>query len=185
MGVMRDHSVLIACIGAGSAVLAAFAKPICDALSPEVPASPTTVVHALVDPMQTTPTPITPTPGQPPASVPNIEGAWKQYVLSEDAGVVYLGTFVVGRSQGEYIISPRTQQDGDQSKTHEYQPSIGVFDVAYDGETWRFNSNWGKNQDGEEEIGNYELKRVSPTMFEGEIRVAGELSNRTRVVKIE
>jgi hypothetical protein len=185
MGVMRDHSVLIACIGAGSAVLAAFAKPICDALAPADPTPPIAVVHAPSQPGPITPTPITPTPNDPASAPPNIEGAWKQYVLSEDQGVVYLGTFVVGRSQGEYIISPRTQQDGDQSKKYEYQPSIGVFDVVYDGETWRFNSNWGKNLDGEEEIGNYELKRVSPTIFEGEIRVAGEFSNRTRVVKIE
>jgi hypothetical protein len=185
MGVMRDHSVLIACIGAGSAVLAAFAKPICDALSPEVPASPTIVAHAPVNPAPVTPTPITPTPNQPPLNIPPIEGAWKQYVLSETEGVVYLGTFVVGRSQGEYVISPRVQQNGAHSATHEYQPSLGIFEVVYDGQTWRFNSNWGQNENGEEEVGNFELRRVSPTIFEGEIRVAGELSNRTRMVKIE
>lgn len=185
MGVMRDHSVLIACIGAGSAVLAAFAKPICDVLAPGEPSTPIAVVHAPVDPPRATPTPITPTPGEPPAHRPNIEGAWKQYILSQDQGVVYLGTFVVGRSQGEYVISPRVQQNGPHGTTHEYQPSLGIFEVVYDGQTWRFNSNWGRNENGEEEVGNFELHRVSPTIFEGEIRVAGELSNRTRMVKIE
>jgi hypothetical protein len=164
MGAIRDRSILIACIGAGSAIAAAFAKPICETLFPGSPAPrPGLAAIAPADP-----SPITPTPN-------TIEGAWKQYILSEDEGDVYLGTLVVGRSKGEYVISPRTQTEGERM-----QDSIGVFDVAFDGRVWSFNSNWG---DGE--VGNFELKRVSPTVFEGEIRVAGALSNRTRFVKIE
>ena len=111
---------------------------------------------------------------------PNIEGAWKQYVLDPIEGDVYIGTFVVSRYRGDYVISPRTQNEGQLNDQATFQTSIGIFDVAYDGQRWSFNSNWGKG-----EVGNFELARQSPTMFEGEIRVAGKLSNRTRMVKIE
>ena len=163
MGAVRDRSILIACIGAGSAIVAAFAKPIVDAFAPE-PAAPSTVaaVHAPAE------SPITPTPG-------GIEGAWKQYVISDADGEVYLGTFVVARAHGEYVIGPRSQVQG-----QDYQNSVGVYDISYHGDTWSFNSKW---DDGE--VGNYELKRVSPTIFEGEIRVAGKFESHTRMVKIE
>lgn len=120
-----------------------------------------------------TPTPITPT-------AQTIEGAWKQYVLDPIEGDVYIGTFVVSRYRGDYVISPRTQNEGQLNDQVTFQTSIGIFDVAYDGQRWSFNSNWGGG-----EVGNFELARKSPTMFEGEIRVAGKLSNRTRMVKIE
>lgn len=165
MGVMKDHSVLVACIGGGAAIVAAFAKPISEALFGDAPQpAPPAVVAA--DPYPETP--ITPTPQ-------TIEGAWKQYILTADEGDVYLGTFVVSRNRGEYVISPRAQTEGERM-----QNSLGVFDVAYSGDAWTFNSNWGGG-----EVGNFELRRKSPTMFEGEIRVAGQLENRTRFVKIE
>jgi len=167
MGVVRDHSVTIACIGAGSAIIAAFAKPICEALFPDKPEPPRTVAAAAAEP-GAKPAPVTPTPG-------GIEGAWKQYILTEDEGAVYLGTFVVARSEGEYVISPRTQLEGERMEN-----SIGVTDVSYDGRGWSFNSNWGKGR-----VGNFELERLSPNVFEGEIRVAGKFENRTRFVKIE
>jgi hypothetical protein len=167
MGMVRDHSVTIACIGAGSAIIAAFAKPICEALLPDKPAAPRTVAAAPADP-GATPAPVTPTPG-------GIEGAWKQYILTQDEGAVYLGTFVVARAEGEYVISPRTQSEGERMEN-----SIGVTDVSYDGRGWSFNSNWGKGR-----VGNFELERLSPTVFEGEIRVAGKFENRTRFVRIE
>ena len=64
MGAVRDHSILIACIGAGSAVIAAFAKPIVDALTPHTPEpGPKAVIAAPADPTPQTPTPVTPTPG--------------------------------------------------------------------------------------------------------------------------
>lgn len=59
--------------------------------------------------------------------------------------------------------------------------TLGIFDVAYDGQRWSFHSNWGQDRG----VGNFELVRVSPTVFEGDLRVAGEASNRTRWVKIE
>ena len=95
MGAVRDHSILIACIGAGSAIVAAFAKPICDAVRPTTRSrgrrpSPPRRRRAGA----TAATPITPTPDGPP-----IEGTWKQYILSQDEGAVYLGTFVVARGK--------------------------------------------------------------------------------------
>ncbi len=164
MGMLKDRQVLIAVIGAASAVIAAFAKPICATLFSDADKPRTAAVAAA--PRE----PITPTPNTPP-----IEGAWKQYVLVPDEGPVYLGTFVVSRHRGDYIVAPRTQTEGER-----YVNTLGVFDVSYDGKQWTFNSNWGGG-----EVGNFELQRVSPTVFEGEIRVAGELSNRTRFVKIE
>ena len=70
MGDYTDQAVLIAFIGATSAIVAAFAKPICSTLfddegQPRRRRWPATRRE-----------PITPTP-----SVPSIEGAWKQYVL--------------------------------------------------------------------------------------------------------
>jgi hypothetical protein len=179
MGAVRDHSIIIACIGAGSAIVAAFAKPICDTLfgSEPQPQGGTVAAAPLNPPRRETPP--TPEAGTEVAAQ-SIEGAWKQYILAPDEEDVYLGTFVVSRLRGEYVISPRFQNDGHQSETQDYQPSIGVFDVAYDGQRWTYNTNWGGG-----EIGNFELKRISPTIFEGEIRVAGHLSNRTRFVKIE
>jgi hypothetical protein len=168
MGAIRDRSVLIACIGAGAAIVAAVAKPICETLFPGQPEPPTPAVAEAAPDRERTESPITPTPE-------SIMGAWKQYVLTPDEGDVYLGTFVVSQLRGEYVISPRTQPEGDRMMN-----TIGVFDVSYNGERWTFNSNWGGG-----EIGNFELQRMSPTMFEGEIRVAGRLSNRTRFVKIE
>lgn len=168
MGAVRDRSLLIACIGAGSAIVAAFAKPIIDAFTTEGPVSQPLVAAAPINSGGPADSPVTPMPG-------GIEGAWKQYIVTKDEGDVYLGTFVVARSHGEYVISPRTQVEGER-----YQDSIGVFDVSYDGKSWTFNSKW---DDGD--VGNYELRRVSPTVFEGEIRVAGKMENLTRVVKIE
>jgi len=164
MGVVRDRSVLIACIGAGAAVFAAFAKPLCDALLPDRPATTATTD---ADDRDITPTPMTKTHG--------IEGAWKQYVLTEDEGAVYMSTFVVSSGEDGYVISPRSQVEGER-----FQTSLGVFDVAYDGDRWSYNSNWG---DGE--VGNFELARVSPTVFEGDIRLAGKLLRRTRLVKVQ
>jgi hypothetical protein len=161
MGVVRDRSLLIAIIGGVSVIVAAVAKPILEAVLPVRPSPAPTAVAATGDP-------ITPTPA-------TIEGAWKQYVLSPQEGAVYIGTFVVSKHRGEYLLSPRAQSAGER-----FQTSIGVFDVVYDGRTWTFNSNWGGG-----DVGNFALQRVSPTVFEGEIRVAGQLSNRTRFVKIE
>jgi len=164
MSVLKDRQVLIAVIGATSAVVAAFAKPICTTLfsSADKPRAAATAT----EPAE----PITPTP-----STPSIEGSWKQYVLVPEEGPVYLGTFVVSRHRGDYIVAPRTQTEGER-----YINTLGVFDVSYNGKQWSFNSNWGGG-----EVGNFDLTRVSPTVFEGEIRVAGQLSNRTRFVKIE
>ncbi|HMO85674.1 MAG TPA: hypothetical protein PKC18_12235 [Lacipirellulaceae bacterium] len=160
----RDRSILIAVIGAGGAIAAAFAKPVADRfLGPAAPPAPHAAAAAPEARFD-----VTPTPG-------GIEGAWKQYVLSPDEGDVYLGTFVVSRHRGEYIVSPRTQPEGER-----LQNTLGVFDVSYDGARWTFNSNWGGG-----EVGNFSLTRQSPTEFVGEIRVAGRLSNRTRFVKIE
>lgn len=164
MGVFKERQVLIALIGATSAVIAAFAKPICSTLFSDEDKPRPAAVAANVD------EPITPTP-----TTPSIEGAWKQFVLLPDEGPVYLGTFVVSRLRGDYIVAPRTQQEGER-----YVNTLGVFDVSYDGQQWSFNSNWGGG-----EVGNFDLKRMSPTVFEGEIRIAGQLSNRTRFVKIE
>jgi hypothetical protein len=178
MGAVRDHSIAIACIGAGSAIVAAFAKPICDTLfpGPDQPRPPAVVAAPADSGRPAAPVaeaPITPTPN-------TIEGAWKQFVLDPVEGDIYVGTFVVSRYHGDYVISPRTQNEGQLAEGLEFQTSIGIFDVSYDGQRWTFNSNWGKGA-----VGNFELARKSATMFEGEIRVAGKLSNRTRMVKIE
>ena len=60
MGAIRDRSVLIACIGAGSAIVAAFAKPICDTLFGESP--PPAAVAADSPAPGAAESPITPTP---------------------------------------------------------------------------------------------------------------------------
>ena len=86
-----------------------------------------------------------------------------------------LGAFVVTRQRGEYVISARSQNESERIMN-----SIGIFDVQYDGALWTFNSNWGKG-----EVGAFHLQRQTDTVFEGEIRVAGQIPNRIKWVKIE
>jgi hypothetical protein len=161
-----EKSVLIALIGAVSAIVAAVAAPICSTLlssdspQPAAAATPTSIAIAAESPV---------TPGVP------IEGTWKQWVYDETGTPVEIGAFVVSRQRGEYVISARRQNEGERIMN-----SIGIFDVQYDGALWTFNSNWGKG-----EVGNFHLERQTDTVFEGEIRVAGQIPNRTKWVKIE
>src|SRR6186997_127292 len=72
MGAVRDHSIIIACIGAGSAIVAAFAKPMCDTLFGSDPQPQGgTVAAAPLNPTRPE-TPIRPTPedGTPVAAQP-------------------------------------------------------------------------------------------------------------------
>lgn len=151
----KDRQLLIACIGAISAIVAAFAAPIWSSFS----SSP--AAESIVD--------IAP-------KGPPLEGAWKQYVTHPLRGEeVHLGTFVVSKFNGEYVISARAQ-----SEDSEHLNSIAIYDVQYDGRRLTFNSNWGNG-----EIGNFEMERTSPSEFRGVIYVAGQPGNRTRFVKIE
>jgi hypothetical protein len=159
-----EKSVLIAIIGAVAAIVAAIAAPICSTLLSSDSPQPTAAAA--------TPAPrgiADESPGVP------IEGTWKQWVYDETGTPVEIGAFVVSRQRGEYVISARRQNEGERIMN-----SIGIFDVQYDGALWTFNSNWGKG-----EVGNFHLERQTDTVFEGEIRIAGQMPNRTKWVKVE
>jgi hypothetical protein len=160
---LRDKSVHIALIGAIAAILAAVAAPICSKLLSSDSSQPA----AAVTPTSGIESPVV-------AGIP-IEGTWKQWVYDETQTPVELGAFVVSRQRGEYVISARRQNESERIMN-----TIGIFDVQYDGSLWTFNSHWGKGK-----VGNFHLQRQTDTVFEGEIRVAGEKPNRTKWVKIE
>lgn len=162
-----DKSVLIAVIGAGSAVIAAFAAPLCSKLFSDKNETSTPVALAS---LQSTEPIIAPTPG-----TPSIEGTWKQWCFDETNTPVEIGTFIVTRRGGEYVMGARVQVEDQR-----IQNSIGIFNIEYNGELWTFNSNLGGG-----DVGNFHLERKTDTVFEGEIRVADKAPNRTRWVKIQ
>lgn len=160
-----EKSVVIALIGAVSAVVAAVAAPICATLlSDDTPPAPAV---AATGPAPADESPVT--PGAP------IEGTWRQWVYDEAGTPVEIGDYVVTRRRGEYFISARRQQEGERILN-----SIGIYDVVYNGELLTFNSNWGGGN-----VGAFHLQRQTDVCFEGEIRVAGQIPNRTKLVKIE
>lgn len=166
MKTLGEKSVLIALIGAVSAIVAAVAAPICSTLlSTDLPQPAAAASTSILVADETSPV----TPGAP------LEGTWRQWVYDETSTPVEIGDFVVTRRRGEYVISARRQNEGERIMN-----SIGIFDVRYDGALLTFNSNWGHG-----EVGNFHLERKTDTVFEGEIRVAGQIPNRTKLVKIE
>jgi hypothetical protein len=104
-----------------------------------------------------------------------ILGVWRQYVYVDPDQLRPLGTFAVGKRGGEYTMAAREQVE-----SADLLNSIGIFDVASDGELWTFNSNWGQGR-----VGNFELRRMSPTVFEGDVKYLGQVVSRNRWVKVE
>jgi hypothetical protein len=163
----RDKSVLIAVIGAGSAIVAAIAAPFCSTLLSHKDVAPALIALAT---RQSTEQVVTPTP-----STPSIEGTWKQWCFDESNIPVEIGTFIVTRQGGEYVMGARVQVE-----ERRIQNSIGIFNVEYDGQLWTFNSNLGGG-----DVGNFHLERKTDTVFEGEIRIADKAPNHTKWVKIQ
>jgi len=105
-----------------------------------------------------------------------ILGTWRQYgYVPEKAQWDYLGTFDVAKVNGIYTVSAREQKE-----SPDVVNSIGVFDVQSDGTSWRFNSNWGGGA-----VANFDLQRVSDTVFEGSISVESQQVGRTKWVRIQ
>lgn len=105
-----------------------------------------------------------------------ILGTWKQYGYNtETSQWQYLGTFDVAKVNGNYIISAREQQESPTVIN-----SLGTFDVQSDGMIWKFNSNWGNGV-----VANFELQRVSDTVFEGMINVEQQQQGKTKFVRIQ
>ena len=167
MKLQGDKSVLIAVIGASSAIIAAFAAPLCSKLLSDKNETPT--ILALAPPRPTEQV-LSSTP-----RTPSIEGTWKQWCFDESNIPVEIGTFIVTRQGGEYVMGARVQVE-----ERRIQNSIGIFNVEYDGKLWTFNSNLGGG-----DVGNFHLERKTDTVFEGEIRVADRAPNRTKWVKIQ
>jgi hypothetical protein len=162
-----DKSVLIAIISAISAIVAAFAAPLCANLFSD---KEKTAPRVAVVPLPSNESLSAPVPGTLP-----IEGVWKQWCFDEANTPVEIGTFIVIRQGGEYVMGARAQVE-----EQRIQNSIGIFNVTYDGKLWTFNSNLGGG-----DVGNFYLERKTETVFEGEIRVADKPTNRTKWVKIQ
>ena len=114
-----------------------------------------------------------PVPEPPPAPRPGdiILGTWDQYTLLTEADLKYGGTFVVSRSDGQYVMSALRQRE-DAGHT------IGLSDVNSDGRSWTFKSNWGSGF-----VGTFALERVSENVFEGVASLRGLPVQRDRWVK--
>ena len=111
-----------------------------------------------------------------PSDVPGdvIIGAWRQYLYVGSEELRFLGTFVVGKSNGVYTMAAREQVEA-----ADVINSIGIFDVACDGEIWTFKSNWGQGR-----VGQFVLQRVSPTIFDGSVYFDGGVA-ANRWIKVE
>jgi len=105
----------------------------------------------------------------------SIIGTWRQLgYVPETSEWKYLGTFDVAKTNGNYTISAREQQEAPNVLN-----SIGIFDVQSDGTSLRFNSNWGEGK-----VGNFDLHRTSPTVFEGTVSVENQVVGRTKFVRV-
>jgi len=105
-----------------------------------------------------------------------ILGQWRQYVYDPGSGQwQLLGSVLVGKNALGYTMAP-----GEQVESPGILNSISIFDVKFDGYTWTFNSNWGQGR-----VGNFALRRVSDTLFEGDSSYAGQFLQRNRWVKVQ
>lgn len=93
---------------------------------------------------------------------------------------MYLGTFVVAKTNGGYTISAR-----DQAKSKNIKNSIGIYNVKSDGTSWTFSSNVTGESVHEDVVGNFDLRRASENMFAGIISVDGGEVAITKWVRIQ
>jgi hypothetical protein len=109
--------------------------------------------------------PRSPTTGEVTNPLPGdvILGTWRHSdsIPGDDR---YLSTVIVTRTPSGYLMSVR-----DQAEDSTITNGIGIDHVECDGETWTFDSNWGKG-----EVGHFVLKRRSPTLFEGTVYENGK-----------
>jgi hypothetical protein len=119
--------------------------------------------------------PTTPSIPTRPSPADVIVGTWRQFVVDELGQSRYLGTFVVTKLGGGYRM-----QSQDQVQGPDVVNSLGLFDIRSNGETWSFNSNWGNGA-----IGNFVLRRVSPTLFEGDVLFQGRVVGHNKWVRVQ
>jgi hypothetical protein len=112
-----------------------------------------------------------PTPATAPRAGDAILGTWDQYTFLTESDLKYGGTFVVSRSDGQYVMSALRQRE-DSGHT------IGLSDVNSDGRSWTFQSNWGSGF-----VATFALERVSENVFEGVATLRGQPMQRDRWVR--
>lgn len=110
-------------------------------------------------------------PAPPPRAGDAILGTWDQYTFLTESDLKYGGTFVVSRSDGQYVMSALRQRE-DSGHT------IGLSDVNSDGRSWTFRSNWGSGF-----VATFALERVSENVFEGVASLRGLPMQRDRWVR--
>jgi len=84
-----------------------------------------------------------------------LSGVWSQFIKGKFAGkyaVVYTGT-----SDSPYRMAVADISGISPGMT----PSKGIYNVTYDGVTWRFHSDWGFD------TGIFELRKIDSNTFEG------------------
>jgi hypothetical protein len=98
-------------------------------------------------------------PSQPRQVGDVILGTWHQFLFFEEKGHSEpVGTFIVTKDlYDNYAMSSVGQEE-----RPDILNSIGIFEIQSDGTSWKFNSHLVGNQ-----VANFDLKRVSDTVFEG------------------
>ena len=111
----------------------------------------------------------------PSPPIAPIIGVWKQYFYDPYGKLVYGGTYRVTKQKENYVM-----YEEEHLKASNIVNSLGLFDVAYDGDLWTFKSDWGNGL-----IGHFRLRRVSDSIFEGESLLHGRIRDKNKWVRIE
>lgn len=104
----------------------------------------------------------------------DIVGLWEQFIVYPDE-LFSLGLFEVTVVDGDYAM--RIYDDSDVPRERLVR-SKGIFDIAFDGTTWSFYSDWGRHG-----TGYFELKKVDNNTYEGYSYLNGKERSLNRWVR--
>jgi len=103
-------------------------------------------------------------------------GTWEHYAGPPGRDFVYTARVVGTHLAGQYYLAI-VHQTGNRLQV---SPSRGLSDVESDGRILRFKSDWG-----DDAIAQFELHRVSDSVFEGMSVINGELWQFDRIIRID
>lgn len=129
------------------------------------------------DPGEVTPPAETETPPENRADKAprDIIGTWKQYASKDGVATQYLGTFLVSRRDGRYVMDYTEKTDAPNVRD-----TLGISDITFEGTDWTFSSTWGEN-----DIGYFSLRRVSDVLFVGTVSRNGQITGENLWERVE
>jgi hypothetical protein len=95
-----------------------------------------------------------------------ILGTWEQYIFTSPTDLVFGGTFVVSKVDDGYVMGAQQQ-----TPRPDLVNSLGLTNVTSDGTVWTFQSHFTDGESGE-----FRLRRVSDSIFEGEVVQGGRVT---------